>query len=133
MGGCGWASTSPGFSDGYQCKIPVPSPDNPANIVASGRCLPIMNCTSDRDCTTVHSYLRCHRQVGSPSGICDLEPESRPDAATTVGCGNGLIDDFTEDCDDANVASGDGCSDTCKAEVGFICPGPGRSCIEVQL
>jgi cysteine-rich repeat protein len=35
-------------------------------------------------------------------------------------CGNGSID-FSEQCDDGNTLSGDGCSDTCTVEV----PGPG--------
>lgn len=44
-------------------------------------------------------------------------------------CGDGKVDAKTkEECDDANVHSGDGCSDGCKLEQGWSCPFPGLAC-----
>jgi cysteine-rich repeat protein len=36
--------------------------------------------------------------------------------------------DAGEACDDANAASGDGCSERCVVEAGFVCPTPGQPC-----
>jgi fibro-slime domain-containing protein len=42
----------------------------------------------------------------------------------TSTCGDGLVFD-TEECDDGNATTGDGCSATCKIEDGFVCAQPG--------
>jgi cysteine-rich repeat protein len=42
-------------------------------------------------------------------------------------CGDGLIVG-NEACDDDNVTSGDGCSDTCEIEVGYSCLGEPSTC-----
>ncbi|CAD8155329.1 unnamed protein product [Paramecium pentaurelia] len=36
-------------------------------------------------------------------------------------CGNGLLNSLYEDCDDGNIAGGDGCSAYCNIEESFIC------------
>jgi len=43
--------------------------------------------------------------------------------ACTTKCGDGLIIG-TEQCDDGNAVSGDGCSATCQVEAGFTCTQP---------
>jgi len=43
-------------------------------------------------------------------------------------CGDGSIDDTTEDCDDGNERSRDGCSSTCVVEDGFNCDGEPSEC-----
>jgi cysteine-rich repeat protein len=42
-------------------------------------------------------------------------------------CGNGVLES-NEQCDDANVSPGDGCSRLCVVEVDFICEEPGMPC-----
>jgi fibro-slime domain-containing protein len=42
-------------------------------------------------------------------------------------CGNGALDG-TEQCDDANTESGDGCSLICQIENNYDCPEPGQPC-----
>jgi fibro-slime domain-containing protein len=57
------------------------------------------------------------------SKTCTKEPKCRTGTVTQAcdtSCGNGNIE-LGEDCDDGNQANGDGCSSTCKAEVGFSC------------
>lgn len=36
-------------------------------------------------------------------------------------CGDGIWDSTTEECDDANPSSGDGCSFSCTIEAGYTC------------
>eukprot|EP00347_Sterkiella_histriomuscorum_P011981 403370353 len=43
-------------------------------------------------------------------------------------CGDGII--INKQCDDGNVASGDGCSRDCKVEYGFECTEPNKPCRE---
>ena len=43
-------------------------------------------------------------------------------------CGNGTLT-TTEECDDGNMLSGDGCSGGCLLEVGFKCPTAGMPCV----
>ncbi len=39
-----------------------------------------------------------------------------------VACGDGKVSGSTEQCDDGDELAGDGCSDTCQVEAGFVCP-----------
>jgi len=59
------------------------------------------------------------------SKTCTAEPNCRPDGTTqacSTACGDGNIDTFDgETCDDGNAVAGDGCSDTCMTEAGFMC------------
>jgi fibro-slime domain-containing protein len=43
-------------------------------------------------------------------------------------CGNGMLDKG-EECDDGNIAGGDGCSPQCIIESDFVCPVPGQPCV----
>jgi len=58
------------------------------------------------------------------SASCTKEPTCQDSAgktqACTATCGDGNVD-AGEDCDDGNALDGDGCSSTCKLEVGFTC------------
>jgi fibro-slime domain-containing protein len=59
------------------------------------------------------------------SKTCTQEPNCREGGATTAcktPCGDGNVDPG-EECDDGNGVNGDGCSETCKAETGFMCMG----------
>ena len=58
----------------------------------------------------------CEVEVG---WTCDLANPSK----CHVPCGDGILVLITEQCDDGNTVSGDGCSANCKREVGFYCEG----------
>lgn len=45
-------------------------------------------------------------------------------------CGNGIVDP-TEECDDGNNTTGDGCSTTCVAALGFTKGKPAASCLNI--
>jgi cysteine-rich repeat protein len=47
-------------------------------------------------------------------------------------CGDGIIDDPIETCDDGNAAASDGCSATCFVESGWMCSGGGPSVCTVS-
>jgi len=50
-----------------------------------------------------------------------------PGTPGASGCGDGVVAD-TESCDDGNRKSADGCSNDCKSEPGFVCPGAPSVC-----
>lgn len=47
-------------------------------------------------------------------------------------CGDGIITTGCETCDDANVLSGDGCSENCTIEPGWKCVGAPSLCTEAK-
>ena len=44
------------------------------------------------------------------------------------GCGDGILNQAGEDCDDGNTIAGDGCNGACKIEPNYVCPTPGKLC-----
>ena len=66
--------------------------------------------------------LECDWLCGMPVPGCPSCGLSRP------ACGNGILTS-NEECDDGNVASGDGCSASCQVEPGWRCVVPGRLCV----
>ncbi|NIS37378.1 MAG: DUF4215 domain-containing protein, partial [Actinobacteria bacterium] len=46
---------------------------------------------------------------------------------TPIVCGDGVING-DEACDDGGTATGDGCSDTCTIETGYVCESEPSSC-----
>jgi len=58
------------------------------------------------------------------TGTCTAEPTCPAGGGgCTTKCGDGLLLG-TEQCDDGNAVSGDGCSATCQSEAGFTCTQP---------
>ncbi len=47
-----------------------------------------------------------------------------------ISCGDGIVE-ASEQCDDKNTVSGDGCSATCEIEPDFYCATPGQPCVAV--
>jgi fibro-slime domain-containing protein len=43
-------------------------------------------------------------------------------------CGDGIMNRAEEQCDDGANVSGDGCTETCLLEAGWVCPTPGQPC-----
>jgi fibro-slime domain-containing protein len=43
-------------------------------------------------------------------------------------CGNGTVDQPSEQCDDGNLLAGDGCTGLCKKEPNWFCPAVGGPC-----
>jgi fibro-slime domain-containing protein len=69
--------------------------------------------------------------VGEDGGSDTLGSSDTSDSTDSTSqpstCGDSVISG-TESCDDGNATSGDGCSDTCQTEDGFVCPEPGEAC-----
>ena len=58
----------------------------------------------------------------NPPSNCHMVPSG-------PACGDGLINQPSEECDDHNSVPGDGCNGICKVEPNFTCPTPGQPCI----
>ncbi|MFA5477377.1 MAG: DUF4215 domain-containing protein [Bacteroidales bacterium] len=77
---------------------------------------------------TIVYQLNVGDQTGSitASAVADIDgpgPNAGINLSTTVtlgSCGNGVKTD-DEECDDANLVNGDGCSSECKIESGYAC------------
>jgi fibro-slime domain-containing protein len=49
-----------------------------------------------------------------------------------VACGDGIVEG-TEECDDGNTNSGDGCTNECRIESDWVCPVPGQPCVSTVV
>ena len=68
----------------------------------------------------------CATDDGYSDTLCNVRCIQTPETI----CGDGIVID-TEECDDANALSGDGCSEACLIEDGYACPEPGEPCVQV--
>jgi cysteine-rich repeat protein len=69
----------------------------------------------------------CGNNVVDPGEDCDGTAGCDASCKLPVACGNGAKQ-TGEDCDDGNTTAGDGCSDTCKVETGYVCTGTPSVC-----
>jgi cysteine-rich repeat protein len=63
-----------------------------------------------------------------PSPQCGLGPGQPVSCYSINLCGNGILT-RSEECDDGNTTSGDGCSAACRLEPGWRCRVPGKRCL----
>jgi fibro-slime domain-containing protein len=63
--------------------------------------------------------------------ICAADGNGCVFAAPDAGpyCGDGVVNEPSEECDDGNVLPGDGCTGVCKKEPNFSCPPNGGKCL----
>ncbi len=64
--------------------------------------------------------------IEGSGGACDGATGDCPGAEAI--CGNGILQDTGEECDDSNILPGDGCSASCVVEPGYLCATPGARC-----
>jgi len=57
-----------------------------------------------------------------PPAACQMVPSG-------PACGDGVINQDSEECDDGNSVPGDGCTGICKIEKHFKCPTAGKPCV----
>jgi len=67
-------------------------------------------------------------QVGS-GGTAESSSSSHHPGTAPPGCGDGVVNQSSEQCDDGNTIAGDGCSGTCQVEPNHTCPPQGGSCV----
>ena len=83
-----------------------------------------VNTTSNLCIVQPCTVLNCDTCVGALTAVCEscYSGFSVGTAGATCDkyCGNAAMD-ATENCDDGNQVSGDGCSSTCTVETGFSC------------
>ncbi|MEA1879290.1 MAG: myxococcus cysteine-rich repeat containing protein, partial [Campylobacterota bacterium] len=77
--------------------------------------------------------VRINTLISSPGNGFAINMSSEGDAIAdgtssaytyTTICGNGMVESANEACDDGNTISGDGCSNTCTIEQGYVCTAP---------
>ena len=76
---------------------------------------------------SIQACITCPDKTMSPSGslhvddcVCALGYYGPPGGPCVPQCGDGLHVE-EEGCDDSNLAIGDGCSELCMVECGFVC------------
>jgi cysteine-rich repeat protein len=79
-------------------------------------------CSTNADCNDGNP---CTADMCMLGGVCTSMPIGGPGCEA---CGNG-IREGAETCDDANVASDDGCSASCRVEAGYTCTGTPSACV----
>jgi len=86
------------------------------------------------NCPETHNRDQSDRDGDSLGDVCDPCPDDatnrcheQPAEPITSECGNGKIESG-EYCDDANTASGDGCSSDCRVESCQVCTGEPSEC-----
>lgn len=86
-------------------------------------------CADENECATGAGgcalHEDCVNNIGAPND-CVCAPgytRETTDAACTIRCGDGTVG-AGEQCDDANTAVEDGCSDGCEVELGWACYEP---------
>jgi fibro-slime domain-containing protein len=73
-------------------------------------------------CTVEPGYT-CPNANGSGGPCIKAQPNT---------CGDSILGG-TEQCDDGNTNSGDGCSSTCKVEAGYTCASAGAACTKIEF
>ena len=66
-------------------------------------------------------------QLGS-GGTAGAAGSSAHQGTAPPGCGDGVVNQSSEQCDDGNTLAGDGCSGTCQVEPNHTCPPQGGAC-----
>src|SRR4051794_16182002 len=68
--------------------------------------------------------------VGGDLGLGGSAGTSGAECTPPTGpfCGDGMVNQPNETCDDANVLPGDGCTGVCTIEPYFACPPAGGAC-----
>ena len=134
----GSASCGAGFLDGDACLVCVPPSCGNGRLDPGEACDDGNRTSGDgcpADCSAacgdglVDSNEKCD-PAAAGSGQCSA------DCRSTLSCGDGFINtDLGEQCDDGNVADGDGCSATCATEaptwLSLVATPPARSAAAV--
>ena len=78
--------------------------------------------------TNVTSNAGSAFQFGS-GGTAGSAGSSVHQGTAPAGCGDGIVNQASEQCDDGNTLAGDGCSGTCQVEPNHTCPPQGGPCV----
>lgn len=73
------------------------------------------------DTVNVRTGFPCTGGTCDGAGVCVPAP---------IVCGDGIVE-AGELCDDGNTTNGDGCSNTCQIETGFLCTGSKSDCTPI--
>src|SRR5664280_523445 len=67
--------------------------------------------------------------TGTSSDVCKgPNPPAACNMVAPPGCGDGKVNQPSEQCDDGNTIAGDGCNGACQIEPNYTCPPAGGAC-----
>lgn len=106
--GCDDGNTEDGDGCSAACLLELGEPCTHPGDCESGLCDP------------ANSTCACDDASDCAGGqICDLG--TAPNSCVEPGCGNGVLEQGSEGCDDGNLVDGDGCNAECLLELGQPC------------
>lgn len=83
----------------------------------------------EEDGTVCDDALNCTEDDRCLAGLCEGVAIDCGDGELQYFCSVGAGETIVEECDDGNILSGDGCSEFCRIEQGFVCPeSPATTC-----
>lgn len=106
------------------------------NTSASINCPDLPECSSNQyflnnDCVTCEQPCTTCDNSSSTCTSCNRTTYYDSDfGCQALVCGDGIAVEG-ENCDDGNLADGDGCSSRCELENGFYCPTAGEACYSI--
>lgn len=149
----GLSLAAPSYCDNFETGIQECTVDANCSLVTIGSCFNNSLTNFTLSCgvnTTCDSDIDCPNSLpcNTTTGLCSFYTESAanctcPDAGYNASgvcriCGNGYVNNATEQCDDGGYESGDGCDATCQCEpvsaaVGNLTTEVQNICIEGDL
>src|SRR5262249_32267970 len=119
-----------GTVGGMQAFAPGMVPDDPRPLAADESFAILVPDSLDGETVLVRVDGLANNGIVMSGGVeAPIQLHHVTDVDLTMGapaiCGDGVIRDPLETCDDDNVRPGDGCSATCETEPGWICNSTG--------
>ena len=97
------------------------------NVFGEDGCSSVCVVEDGWDCSTGLCDPICQDGLTVAAEVCDPFDDQwvgycSPDCMMIIGeCGDGVLNEGAETCDDANTTNFDGCSSECEVELGFQC------------
>lgn len=66
--------------------------------------------------------------IGKDPACAGTNPPASCNKQAPPGCGDGAVNQASEQCDDGNALAGDGCNGACQPEPNYVCSTPGQPC-----
>ena len=97
---------------------------------------PVMNAGAGGNATgtgggggTGSSLFNAQSGGAAGSNVClGTNPPAACNMVAPPGCGDGIVNQPSEQCDDGNTIAGDGCNGDCQIEPNYTCPPAGGAC-----
>jgi cysteine-rich repeat protein len=109
-------------------SAPISSASSLSSASSASSASSLSSASSSSRSSSLFSETFSSSRISSSSSVQISSSISSSSSVQTNPCGNGTRQG-SEQCDDQNTNSGDGCSNTCSVETGFTCSGTPSRCI----